>query len=1150
MAAVEPEELEQLVRTIIRSWTDRVREGLEEYRPGDEARQLAQRYGAAFSAEYLAATDPEIAEQDILELEAMREDGRVISIRLSNRSSVEGIARGEPVTELKLFLRGQRLVLSDFMPILENAGLRVIAMSPFDVHGEGVGEATLYLFSVQDAAGQPIDLETRGALLSETILAVRAGDAANDALNALVLSAGLHWREVDVLRAYAEFAFQSNAVPSRLSIVNALRGHPEAAATLMRLFAVRFDPENGLDMKARAAEAERVTAEFTRLMESVDSLADDRALRRMLLLIEATVRTNFYRHGGTSPTAVSGGVPYISFKFALQQLQSITKSKLLYEVWTHSSRMAGVHHRGALVSRGGIRHSDRPDDFRTEVFGLVRTQNVKNAVIVPAGSKGGFITRRKMTDPVEAGEEAKEQYKTLIRGLLDITDNLVDGEVQPAPGVVAYDGPDPYLVVAADKGTAKFSDIANGVAAEYDFWLGDAFASGGSNGYDHKAVGITARGAWECVKRHFRELGMDIQTEPFTVVGIGDMSGDVFGNGMRLSRAIRLVAAFDHRHIFVDPNPDPETSFVERDRLYHAGRTSWDDYDRSLLSEGGFIVPRGAKEVEITPQAREVLGLPEDVERMDGESLIRAILCAPVDLLWNGGIGTYVKSREETHADAGDPANDSVRVDAADLRCRVIGEGGNLGFTQRARIECALNGIRNNTDALDNSGGVDMSDREVNLKILLNGAMSAGRLDLEARNELLEELTPDVTELVLGDNRSQSLAVTLDEIRAKVGIEDFQQLMLRLERDGLLDRADEHLPTWETMSERRLRGQTLVRPELAVLLAYAKLSVKAHVLESGLPDDATVRDYLVRYFPARAVEVVGDDVLDSHRLRREIIATQLTNDLVDLMGAGFVHRMSRETGHAPAEVVRAWLIGARLSGARELRESLAEVEADLSAHVVNRWLLALARVLERTTRWVLGNVPADTPMVDVIEENLEGLATLRGNFLEVVSGEEREVFQARVEELQKLTDKYDLAKRLITLRFLDHLLEILRVARESEADPIQVGQAYYRVADRLGVAWLRQAVLDAAGEDRWDQRAAVALVDDLGRAHRALTAMIIERGRGKDTVEEMIEAFWEANGHPAGSFGELLEEIRAEDRPSLSALTVAVRELASIAARV
>ncbi|HUF13271.1 MAG TPA: NAD-glutamate dehydrogenase domain-containing protein [Longimicrobiales bacterium] len=1146
---VDATDLELIVSDLIRSWSDRVREGLERLTGSEEhARKLARRYSAAFGAEYRAAIDAPTAERDILELEAMAEERRNISIRLQNHESGAGIATDEPVTEMTLYLRDRRIILSDFMPILENLGLRVIAMTPFDVGSTDVPDARIYVFAVQDQAARLIDLDARGEQIAEAVLAVRAGVAMNDSLNALVALAGLRWRQVDVLRAYAEYAFQLGIVPSRLALPTALRAHPRAAELVLEMCRVKFDPSLNLGLAERGRRANQVRESFIQALENVTALAEDRALRRLLALVEATLRTNYYLHGGEDPTRLSGGAPYLSLKFSAEMMEGFTRTGLLYEVWVHSARMSGVHLRGARVARGGIRHSDRPDDFRTEVLGLVRTQMVKNAVIVPGGSKGGFVVRPQRSEARPTPEDVTAQYQTLIRGLLDITDNLVAGEPARPPELLVYDDTDPYLVVAADKGTAHLSDVANGVAAEYDFWLGDAFASGGSHGYDHKEVGITAKGGWECVKRHFREMGVDIQAQPFTVAGIGDMSGDVFGNGMLLSREIRLVGAFDHRHIFVDPAPDAARSFAERFRLFHAGRTSWDDYDRSAMSEGGFIVPRGSKEVPLTMEAKQVLGIDPAVESMDGESLIRAILCAPVDLLWNGGIGTYVKAVHESHAEVGDSANDAVRIDATQLRARVVGEGGNLGFTQAGRVQAALRGTRLNTDALDNSGGVDMSDHEVNLKILLNDAVARGLLDQPRRNVLLEELTGDVTELVLADNRSQSLAVSLDELRAVESLEDFKGLMPSLERERLLDRKTEGLPSLEDLEERRAAERTLTRPELSVLLAYAKLSAKRHLLGSPLPDDPAAHGYLVGYFPARAVDVSGQESLQAHRLRREIVATQVVNQLVDLMGAAFVHRVMRDTGHASADVVRAWLVAARLSGSEELRTNLESLEGELPSAVVYRWLMGLGRVLERTTRWVLANVEPDVSTHDVIEGHIEGLAELRGGFARIVAGEERLLFEQRVAEIRELTEKHDLAERLITLRFLDQILEILRIASEAETTPVDAGRAYYRVSDLLRIGWLRTAIAKAAGDSRWEQRAAQGLVDDLGRAHRLLTAEVLREGREigaaeQTRVERAIERVRERHAVELQDYLHLIEEIAAEGGVTLSALAVAVREL-------
>ncbi len=1135
---LDSRDLEKLIGELIRSWADRVRGGLEKVRPPEEARRLAARYGEGFSPEYRAATEPLVAVNDILELEAMRADDRVVSISFAGGSAPD---EEGATTELKLYLIGEKLILSDFMPILENAGLRVIAVVPYEIKGRGTPDAIIYSFSVQDSAARPLEAEDQGPLLADAILAVRFGDATNDTLNALVILANLSWREVDVLRAYTAYAFQLGAVPSRLSLPTALVSYPNIARVFLDIFTAKFDPEGPVNHEDRMALVEDLRALLTQLMTSVTLLADDRALRRMAALLDATLRTNYFRNGGRSPTRRSGGVPYISFKVAARALRDVSRTRLLYEVWVRSSRMEGVHLRGATVARGGIRYSDRPDDFRTEILGLVNTQMVKNAVIVPAGSKGGYVTLRKIVDRDEMAEESREQYKTLMRGLLDLTDNLDhEGATVPPEHVVCWDVADPYLVVAADKGTAKYSDVANGVAAEYDFWLGDAFASGGSYGYDHKVVGITAGGAWECVKRHFREQGKDIQMEPFTVVGIGDMSGDVFGNGMLLSTQIKLVAAFDHRHVFIDPDPDPEASFKERQRVFALGPSSWEDYDRDVLSTGAMIVPRGAKEVDLTPEARKALGVSDDVETLDGESLIRVVLRSPVELLWNGGIGTYVKAPFESDADAGDPSNDAVRVNSDELRCRVVGEGGNLGFTQRARIDFALRGGMLNTDALDNSGGVDLSDREVNLKILLRHPVRSGTMGEDDRNQLLEQLTDSVAQLVLADNESQSLAISLDQQRASDGLDDFRDLMSALEKTGGLERAAEHLPTWEVLCDRlEEQGVSLTRPELCVLLSYAKLELMGRLLKSELPDDDGTEDYLLDYFPDAALEASGKQSLGLHRLRREIVACQLTNDLVDLMGATFVNRVSRDTGREAADVARAWLIAARLAGHQELVRRVSGAEAGLSSRVAYRWLLGLARVLERTTRWILANVDSESQTAKLIGENRGKLETLRADFGDFVAGEDKIVFERRVTEIERNGAESSLARSLITLRFLDQLLEILRVARETGTEPLVAARAYYQVSERFHIPWLRQAIFGSASEDRWEQRAAQALAADLSRAHSSLTRLVVGSEEGDGALR--------TNTGEYGRFQELMEEIRGEESMSVSGLSVAVREIALMA---
>ena len=1140
-------ELKRLVQELTRDWTDRVGDELGQVRPRNEARRLAHRYATGFGADYRAIADPGAAARDILQLEAMVADGRDLSIALSNPKQ-SAVAPGDRVTELRLYRLGPRLVLSHFMPTLENAGLRVIAEKPAQLRGSGVPEGAVHTFAVQTAGKSPLDLGEVGPPLVDAILAVSAGDATNDRLNALVPAAGLAWREVEVLRAYSSYAFQLGAVPSRDSIVDALLNYPRIARLLFAFFETRFRPGKRARGR-RKADMDAMRAKLLAALNDVYLLSDDRALRHLLTLIGATVRTNYYATGGGRPTRRSGGVPYMSFKVMARAMTSLTRTPLLFEAWVRSARMEGVHLRGARVARGGIRYSDRPDDFRTEVLGLAETQIVKNSVIVPAGSKGGFVILDQPYLSVAIRSEVERQYRTLMRGLLDLTDNVRGGRPVPPDGVVSYDDPDPYLVVAADKGTAGFSDVANAVAGDYGFWLGDAFASGGSNGYGHKELAITARGAWECVKRHFREMGKDIQSEPFTVVGIGDMSGDVFGNGMLLSPSIRLIAAFDHRHIFIDPDPDPRASFEERERLFHKPGSSWADYDASVMSPGGIIVRRGSKEVELSPEAHEALGIAGDPGRVSGEELVRLVLRAEAELFWNGGIGTYVKGSDETHADVADPSNIPVRVDASELRVKVVGEGGNLGLTQRARIEFALAGGRLNVDALDNSGGVSLSDREVNLKILLNAVVEEGRMTVAERNRMLRELADTVSGQVLLDNASQSLAVSLDLERARDGVDDFRQLISELERDGFFDRAREDLPTWEQLLERDEAGSRLTRPELCVLLAHAKLHLMRRLLKGTLIDDPVASGYLARYFPPAALSAAGESGLASHRLGREIVASQLTNDLVDLMGAGFVHRMMRDSGASADEVARAWLVASRLSGHRQLLADLREREREAGTGVAYRWYMGLSRVLDRTTRWVLGN--AEREEIDsLVGRNFTTLRELQHIFPDVVSGEDRLTFERLVSAIQEVGPGADIAPALATLRFLDQLMDILRVARDTGTAPVYAARAYYAVSELLEIPWLRHAIDECARDERWEQRAARALNDDLTRAHHRIANFSAAAAAGRDAqpggVAHVLTAL---RSREVAYFGELLTELRAETTLTLSGLAVAVRAIMVLSER-
>ena len=1172
LARVDAAELEETVARLTRSWADELRDRLDALHPPEDARRLAQRYAEVFPPDYQAANDPKVAVRDIVELEEMKAGKRMESVRFFD----DGGGRS---CELRVYIRRHKIVLSDFMPVLENCGLRVIAVSPFDLQENGdLGGSAVYSFEVQAAGGAPVDVEARGDVLAEAVLAVRAGDATDDGFNRLVERTGMAWREAEVLRAYAHYAFQLGVVPTRQVVRTALATHPEVGLLLFRLFEARFDPdavgeaipargakggeeaedvgeaqggrahapqkgqrataarEGPREREIRATEAARIKRRIAAGLAGVGSLAFDRALRALQGVVDATVRTNYYATGGRAPARRSGGVPYVSFKFECKRFREIHGNRLQHEVWVRSARMEGVHLRGAGVARGGIRHSDREDDFRTEIQGLAYTQMVKNAVIVPGGSKGGFVCLRALAGREAMAEEVKAQYRTLIRGMLDVTDNI-DGEGVRPKRVVCRDGFDPYLVVAADKGTAAFSDLANELAADYGFWLDDAFASGGTNGYDHKAVGITAGGAWESVKRHFREKGKDVGKDAFTVAGIGDMSGDVFGNGMLLSRAIRLLAAFDHRHVFIDPHPDPKASFEERKRLFELERSSWDDYDRGKLSAGGMIVPRAIKSVNLTKEAAAVLGLPEDKRSLDGESLIKAVLAAPVDLLWNGGIGTYVKAGRESHADAGDRSNDAVRIDVDELRAVAVAEGGNLGFTQAARVEYALRGGRINTDALDNSGGVDLSDREVNLKILLNEALRSGDATREERNQLLHRLTDEVAAQALRDNERQSLAVSLDEYRARRGVDHFWALMGDLVRTGMLDREAEGLPSWDELSARREANHSLTRPELAVLLAYAKLHLKSALLDSSLPDDPAAAGYFLDYFPSAAVDLVGRDRARNHRLRREIVASQLTNDLVDVMGATFLTRMSRETGRAEDEVARAWLVASQLTRHRQTLDAICAREAQVRTGPAYRWVMGLADVLERTTRWVLANAAPEESSTPLVEDNLAELEALRGQFHELVAGEDREAFHASVQQAVRLGVDEPFARNLFALRYFDHLLEILRLARTARTDPAKAARIYYWVTEELRIPWLVSSIEKATDEaSRWERRWSLGLVDDIGAVRRRLTAVALA---GDQTLADAFD--FGGNGSPLDRFHALLDEMGAEETPTLAGLSVAVQ---------
>ncbi len=1107
VVAVKRDELQREIAEMTRGWADRLRDRLVARHGETHGALLAERYARLLPEDYKAATEPGAAAVDVGHLEALLAGA---SSRLDLVNPPRGPA--DAFTALKLYLRAP-LVLSEIMPVLEHLGLRVFAQDTVTVPALGDGPAHLHTFLVQDAAGARLDVERHAERLLATVLAVTRGAVESDGLHRLVVTADLSWQEIQVLRTYVAYAFQVGAVPTRRAAIEALTRHPPQAALLARWFAARFDPN------ADRTRADQAHETFEKSLDEVQSIVDDHALRSLDAMIAATVRTNYFRR------LALGGGDSVAVKIDCARVDHMPKPRPLYEIFVHGPRMEGVHLRAGRIARGGMRWSDRPDDFRTEVLGLMKTQTVKNAVIVPVGAKGGFIVKG-----AAAPDAVVEAYATLVRGMLDLTDNLVGDGVVPPPGVVCHDEPDPYLVVAADKGTATFSDAANAIAAEYGFWLGDAFASGGSQGYDHKKMGITARGAWECVTLHFRELdGRDVARDPFTVTGIGDMSGDVFGNAMLRSRTIRLRAAFDHRHVFLDPAPDPEVSFAERERLFALPRSSWADYRPELLSPGGMVVARGTKTIRLSAEARALLGIA--AETVDGDQLIQAVLRAPTDLLFNGGIGTYVKAQTETNVEVGDNANAAVRVNAGELRTRVIGEGGNLGLTQRARIELALAGTRLNTDAIDNSAGVDTSDHEVNLKIALQPMTESGALTLVERNRLLDELADDVAEHVLEHNRSQSRAISRDQRRSQTRLDEFRDMMVELEAAGLLDRTLEALPDREALRARRATMLGLTRPELAVLLAYAKMHTTRLLGGDAVCEDPYLERILFAYFPTRLVER-GRDALRVHRLRRELIATTLTNRVVDLMGATFVSRTVRESGAPAAEVVRAFVVVEALAGgmaaAARSREAMSEGEV--------AFLDTLVAALERGIRWLLAAHPSIGPLEHMVERYAPALAVAT----DTSPPDERERRRARCGALEAAGVPSALAEACFAVEGLRAGLDIVHVAASAGVAPAAVAATYWGVGEIFDFAWLRHTLDRAAGDDRWERRAAEGLGAEVDDLRRRLTRQLLG---GPAEVTARIATFRLRRAGILEQIRSLQDDLRSARTLSLPAIMVLVREL-------
>jgi glutamate dehydrogenase len=1120
--AVSYVELEQEVVGLTRTWDDRLRERLVAQYGEEHGAQLADKYAARFPDYYKSGTDITLALLDVEQFERL-DAGEPFTVALQNE-----LAGPTRLTRVGLYKTGGKVQLSDFLPILEALGLRVVEEVPTRLVG-GDGETFLHNFGVLGENGEQLDLGDCSARVAGCISAVWTRRAESDSLNRLVVSAGLSWHQVAVLRAYRKFRQLVGATLPIEYQNSAFARHPHVAAKLVGYFELRFDPHRPVVPGAADALRQSIIED----LDQITSLDDDRILRNHLGTVDATVRTNAFR----------ADRDYLSFKFASAAVPLMVKPYPLYEVFVYSPAMEGIHLRGGRVARGGIRWSDRPEDYRTEILGLMKAQMVKNAVIVPVGSKGGFIVKHASSDRAALRREVELQYATLMRGLLDLTDNLADGKIVHPPDVRVLDGDDPYLVVAADKGTATFSDLANSISESYGFWLGDAFASGGSAGYDHKKLAITARGAWESVKRHFRELGVDVMREPFTVVGVGDMSGDVFGNGMLLSDQIRLVAAFDHRHVFIDPTPDEAVGFAERQRLFALPSSSWDDYDRSLISEGGGVWPLDAKSVPLSEQARGVLGITQP--SVTPAELKNAILRAEVDLFWNGGIGTFVKASDESHVDVGDRTNDLIRINGAQLRCRVVGEGGNLGFTQRGRIEYATIGGRINTDAIDNSAGVDCSDHEVNLKVLLGIPIAAGDLTRKQRDELLSDVEDDVCRHVLYDNYQQAQILSQETVVSHERLEAYEDLMHRLEQEGLLERAIEFLPTGEEISERRQSGRGISRPELSVLLAYAKRSLKAILVEAPLVDDPYLVRELDGYFPRPVVERFGA-LVARHPLRRELVATILANDIVNSEGITFVSRLCSETGADAPDVVRAYYIAREVSGAVDRWSVIEALDGTLDPTVQNELMIGIDDLVDDLARWYLHH-PTSGGVGQLIGVHHTGFADLETAIGRLGHGPWQDRKAAVASRLVERGVDQQLARRHAWAPELTHAPDIIQVASATNRSIADVADAFWIVGDRLQIDALEDRLLALPGGSRWQRWAALAVEDDLmavrrEAAYRVLTAT------ADASPDEAAEVFLAQRSETFDRLKRLVSTLNADKTAGLDALTVALRHVRGVVA--
>ncbi|TDO07245.1 glutamate dehydrogenase [Mycobacterium sp. BK086] len=1130
-----------LLTEALRTWGDRL---LGSAREGKIDLAVAEHYADALPEEFKKVVTSTEAITDIGIIEALQPD----SVKLQFE---EGDEPNEAF--LTWYLGGSTASLSHLLPMLQCMGVLVLEERPFTVVRPDGLTVWIYQFKIRPDTSMPEsttpeELDANGQRFADAVTAIWQGRAEIDRFNELVLRAGLTWQQVAVLRAYAKYLRQAAFPYSQSHIESVLNGNPRTARSLVALFEAMFDPDSAAKGLDALAAADAVATDIDALV----SLDTDRVLRAFASMIQATLRTNYFV---TSPDSAHAQ-NVLSLKLNPQLIDELPLPRPKFEIFVYSPRVEGVHLRFGHVARGGLRWSDRREDFRTEILGLVKAQAVKNAVIVPVGAKGGFVVKK---PPAPLGDDAADRdafrhegiacYRLFIAGLLDVTDNVdrATGDVITPPGVIRRDGDDAYLVVAADKGTATFSDIANDVANSYGFWLGDAFASGGSVGYDHKAMGITAKGAWESVKRHFREMGVDTQSEDFTVAGVGDMSGDVFGNGMLLSHHIRLIAAFDHRHIFIDPTPDAERSWTERQRLFDLPRSSWEDYDAGLISEGGGVFSRQQKAIRITPQMRSALGLQSDADEMTPPALMKAIMQAPVDLWFNGGIGTYIKAESESDAEVGDRANDTIRVNGNQVRAKVIGEGGNLGVTSLGRVEFDLCGGRINTDAMDNSAGVDCSDHEVNIKILIDSLVTAGKVSADKRTDLLASMTDEVSRLVLNDNIDQNDLMGTSRANAASLLNVHARQIVELEERRGLNRELEALPSNKEIRRRQEVGIGLTSPELATLMAHVKLALKDEVLASDLPDQEVFASRLPRYFPSQLSDNFTAEIR-THQLRREIITTMLVNDVVDIGGITFAYRVTEDTGVGYVDAVRTFVAADAIFGIGRVWQRILDGgrNNELPVSVSDRMTLDLRRLLDRAARWLLNYRPQPLAVGAEINRFAAKLAELTPRMPAWLRGDDKAIVSKEAGEFAAHGAAEDLAYEVASGLYQYSLLDVIDIADIVDRDPAEVADTYFALMDHLSTDGLLTAVSGLPRDDRWHSLARLAIRDDIYGSLRALCFDVLAVGEPEETGEEKIAEWEHTNGSRVERARRTLAEIYQDDERDLATLSVAARQIRSM----